>query len=287
MGVSLRTVYRDIERLREEGYVVEGISGPGGGFWLAEGCAPAPLSLGLDEVREVLFALHGSGSLDTDLGERLLGALPAVGPSDGKLWRCTHELSRAGSCSRSTTPPSPFKVDIVGAGRLAWSVDPKAGVWSSSSSETHSGPTWSSRSIVSSSPRCTTGDGLHSRRGCEGSRRGTCHVKLAGSYSNFSTAPPVQRGYPQADRRRCKPMVCRRQAPPVRRGRERNRRNRVRPTFEVPSGPSGGSTRRRRISTGRGSSRRCPHRYRCPHGRRHLRRRPRWASPARCSRCRW
>jgi len=64
MGVSLRTVYRDIERLRKEGYAIEGVSGPGGGFWLAEGCAPAPLSLGLDEVREVLFALHGAGSLD-------------------------------------------------------------------------------------------------------------------------------------------------------------------------------------------------------------------------------
>ena len=78
MGVSLRTVYRDIGRLRKEGYAVEGVSGPGGGFWLAEGCAPAPLSLGLDEVREVLFALHGAGSLDTDLEERLLGVLPAV-----------------------------------------------------------------------------------------------------------------------------------------------------------------------------------------------------------------
>ena len=78
MGVSLRTVYRDIERLRNEGYAVEGVSGPGGGFWLAEGCAPTPLSLGLDEVREILFALHGAGALDTDLEERLLGALPAV-----------------------------------------------------------------------------------------------------------------------------------------------------------------------------------------------------------------
>lgn len=78
MGVSVRTVYRDIERLRAEGYAVEGVSGPGGGFWLAEGCAPAPVQLGLDEVREVLFSLCGSDCLDYDLEERLLGALPAV-----------------------------------------------------------------------------------------------------------------------------------------------------------------------------------------------------------------
>jgi len=65
MGVSLRTVYRDIERLRKAGCAIEGVSGPGWGFWLAEGCAPAPLSLSLDEVREVLFALHGAGALDT------------------------------------------------------------------------------------------------------------------------------------------------------------------------------------------------------------------------------
>ena len=42
MGTSIRTVYRDIERLREDGYAIEGVPGPGGGFSLAEGCAPTP-----------------------------------------------------------------------------------------------------------------------------------------------------------------------------------------------------------------------------------------------------
>jgi len=101
MGVSLRTVYRDIERLRKEGYAIEGVSGPGGGFWLAEGSAPAPLSLGLDEVREVLFALHGAGSLDTDLEERLLGALPAVHSTELRAALSKAEAPSA-ICTRTT-----------------------------------------------------------------------------------------------------------------------------------------------------------------------------------------
>ena len=96
IGTSIRTVYRDIERLREDGYAVDGVPGPGGGFSLAEGCAPTPLHLGLDEVREVLFALHGASCLEYDLEERLLGALPAA-----------HAAELRSALARTTVPTLP------------------------------------------------------------------------------------------------------------------------------------------------------------------------------------
>jgi len=48
------------------------------------------------------------------------------GRSDGKPWRCTHELSRGGSCSLSTTPPSHVQVDITEVGQSPWSISLKA-----------------------------------------------------------------------------------------------------------------------------------------------------------------
>src|SRR4051812_50164561 len=50
VGVSVRTLRRDVERLRELGYPVEAQPGVDGGYRLAAGAAPPPPVLGDDEA---------------------------------------------------------------------------------------------------------------------------------------------------------------------------------------------------------------------------------------------
>ncbi|MCB9673788.1 MAG: HTH domain-containing protein [Alphaproteobacteria bacterium] len=57
LGVSLRTLYRDIEALRTDGYAVLAVGGRRGGFWLAADCKPAPLDLPSDALREIVVGL--------------------------------------------------------------------------------------------------------------------------------------------------------------------------------------------------------------------------------------
>ncbi|MGB0098186.1 MAG: HTH domain-containing protein, partial [Solirubrobacteraceae bacterium] len=50
LGVSSRTIRRDIERLRDLGYPVESVTGPAGGYQLRAGTAMPPLLLDDDEA---------------------------------------------------------------------------------------------------------------------------------------------------------------------------------------------------------------------------------------------
>lgn len=58
LDVSRRTVRRDIERLRELGYPIESISGPGGGYRLAAGTAMPPLLLDDEETIAIVVGLR-------------------------------------------------------------------------------------------------------------------------------------------------------------------------------------------------------------------------------------
>src|SRR6185503_14055723 len=55
LGVTERTIRRDVGRLRELGYPVESVSGPAGGYRLAAGTAMPPLLL--DEEEAVAIAV--------------------------------------------------------------------------------------------------------------------------------------------------------------------------------------------------------------------------------------
>jgi predicted DNA-binding transcriptional regulator YafY len=58
LGVSERTVRRDVGRLRELGYPVESVTGPAGGYRLAAGTAMPPLLLDEDEAIAVAVGLR-------------------------------------------------------------------------------------------------------------------------------------------------------------------------------------------------------------------------------------
>jgi len=58
LGVSSRTVRRDVERLRELGYPVESLTGPAGGYTLRAGTAMPPLLLDDDEAIAIAVGLR-------------------------------------------------------------------------------------------------------------------------------------------------------------------------------------------------------------------------------------
>src|SRR6476659_466906 len=57
LGVSRRTIRRDVERLRNLGYPVESLTGPAGGYRLRAGTAMPPLLLDDDEAIAIAVGL--------------------------------------------------------------------------------------------------------------------------------------------------------------------------------------------------------------------------------------
>ncbi|MBF5081956.1 YafY family protein [Quadrisphaera sp. INWT6] len=62
LGVSPRTLRRDVDRLRELGYPVDATSGPDGGYRLAAGASLPPLALDDEEAVALAVALQGAAS---------------------------------------------------------------------------------------------------------------------------------------------------------------------------------------------------------------------------------
>jgi len=63
LGVSGRTIRRDVERLRGLGYPVDALSGPAGGYRLRAGTAMPPLLLDDEEAVAIAVGLRGAASL--------------------------------------------------------------------------------------------------------------------------------------------------------------------------------------------------------------------------------
>lgn len=81
LGVTPRSVRRDIDRLRQMGYPVLASQGHGGGYRLGAGRALPPLLLESDEATAVAVGLRLAASSGVDgLGERALRALAALEP---------------------------------------------------------------------------------------------------------------------------------------------------------------------------------------------------------------
>ena len=95
LEVDVRTIRRDVDRLRDLGYMIDASAGPGGGYRLGAGTATPPLLLDDDEAVAVAVALGAAATaastddvalrvlakLDQLLPRRLrrrLAALPAV-----------------------------------------------------------------------------------------------------------------------------------------------------------------------------------------------------------------
>ena len=62
LGVSGRTIRRDVERLRELGYPVESLTGPAGGYTLRAGTAMPPLLLDEEEAIAIAVGLRTAAS---------------------------------------------------------------------------------------------------------------------------------------------------------------------------------------------------------------------------------
>ena len=60
LGVTRRTVRRDVERLRELGYPIESLAGPAGGYRLAAGSEMPPLLLDDDEAVAIAVGLRSA-----------------------------------------------------------------------------------------------------------------------------------------------------------------------------------------------------------------------------------
>lgn len=78
LGVSERTVRRDVDRLRTYGYPVDATPGPGGHYALTAGRAIPPLMFDDDEVVAIMLALAASASADPgdpgSVGEAMMRA---------------------------------------------------------------------------------------------------------------------------------------------------------------------------------------------------------------------
>lgn len=114
LGVSARTVRRDVDRLRELGYPVQAIMGTGGGYQLGAGAALPPLLLDDDEAVAVAVGLctaaQGGVTGIEETSVRALAKLLRVLPS---------RLRRRVEALGSFTVPTPFEGPTVDADTLA------------------------------------------------------------------------------------------------------------------------------------------------------------------------
>jgi predicted DNA-binding transcriptional regulator YafY len=106
LGVTERTVRRDVTRLRELGYPVEARPGAAGGYRFGSGAAMPPLLLDDDEVVAVAVGLRSAADgtvagLD-EAAERALGKLERVMPV-----RLRPRLAGVGSRRSRSVPAAP------------------------------------------------------------------------------------------------------------------------------------------------------------------------------------
>jgi predicted DNA-binding transcriptional regulator YafY len=78
LGVTTRTVRRDVDRLRELGYRVTAVKGPDGGYRLEAGSELPPLLFDDGQAVAIAVALQGAASSGVDIGEDAERALATV-----------------------------------------------------------------------------------------------------------------------------------------------------------------------------------------------------------------
>lgn len=85
LGVTERTIRRDIDRLRSLGYVVEAEGGPGGGYLLGRGQVVPPLLLDEEQAVSVTLALmnaaRSESGIEAEAALRALSTIDAVIPT--------------------------------------------------------------------------------------------------------------------------------------------------------------------------------------------------------------
>ncbi|ANY06279.1 helix-turn-helix transcriptional regulator [Pseudonocardia sp. HH130630-07] len=79
LGVSERTVRRDVDRLRDLGYPVRAVKGPDGGYRLEAGSRLPPLLFDDDQAVALAVALRGAVATGAGIEEAAMRALATVG----------------------------------------------------------------------------------------------------------------------------------------------------------------------------------------------------------------
>lgn len=78
LGVTPRTVRRDVDRLREMGYSIGAVKGPDGGYRLAAGADLPPLLFDDDQAVAIAVALQSAPASGVEIGEAAARALSTV-----------------------------------------------------------------------------------------------------------------------------------------------------------------------------------------------------------------
>ncbi|GAB3875217.1 YafY family protein [Kibdelosporangium lantanae] len=107
LGTTPRTMRRDIDRLRELGYPVESVRGPGGSYRLVAGQAMPPLVLTDDEAVATVIGLRLAETAQVDGTSGALRKLAQVMPS-----RLRHRV-RAVDATTSVRTRSTVDVEVV------------------------------------------------------------------------------------------------------------------------------------------------------------------------------
>jgi len=110
LGVGLRTVRRDVDRLRDLGYPVDAAPGAAGGYRLGVGAALPPLLLDDEEAVAVAISLHvATTSSVAGLEESSLRALTKLQQTLPS--RIRHRITAFGATTVPLTGPGPDRVD--------------------------------------------------------------------------------------------------------------------------------------------------------------------------------
>ena len=81
LRVGLRTVERDLARLRESGVPIESVPGPHGGSRLPRNAAPDPVALTFEEIAAVIASLAALGPTSTRSSDSAMRTLvQAIAP---------------------------------------------------------------------------------------------------------------------------------------------------------------------------------------------------------------
>src|SRR5438270_7934381 len=114
LGVGVRTIRRDVDRLRRLGYPVEAAPGVAGGYRLGAGAALPPLLLDADEAVAIAVGLRAAASAGVaGIEETSVRALAKLEPLLPTVAR-----RRVGALAAATVP-YPWTGPAVDAGVLA------------------------------------------------------------------------------------------------------------------------------------------------------------------------
>ncbi len=130
LGVSERTIRKDVDRLRELGYPVDAVRGPAGGYRFGDHGRLPPLLLDADEAVAVAVGLSSVTAVRgvEEAGIRALTKLQHVLPD--RLWRrvhSVHESTDIGPAETATNALAP-PVDVALLADLATAIRDREGL---------------------------------------------------------------------------------------------------------------------------------------------------------------